>query len=555
MKEKISFRNASVSKKNAFIFSLILIATASCYALVFYSSNQQKNNAVLVDVAGKNRMLSQRIAVMAQLVTCSEEDSISSKARQELYKAVNSHELALKVLLDGGKIPDVNSGKPLPAATDPSLRNKIQETQEYFSEHKRLVGIILKEQKYLSTKTDTNTLKSINPTFNEAAKTLQARFVTGALLKHHVEITSMFVEQARKSQSGFIIILVILMFMNLLVILSGFMLLQKYVSSPLRYLSGISDKISRGNITVEANYKSEDDIGKIADSINELTGNLRKATEFTIKIGNGDFSAHLDIQQSSDTSDDQSLVTSLMNMKQRLLEVAEEDKKRNWATEGLAEFAGIFRMNYELKAFGDMVIKNLIKQLSANQGGLYVLNDNDNTHPYLELISCYAYNRKKFLSQVIEIGEGLVGQAYLEQEYIYLTEIPSDYIRITSGLGEANPCCILIVPLINNNSVEGVLEIASFHKFANHEIAFVKKLAENIASALANTKTNEQTKKLLKESQIQAEQLRAQEEEMRQNMEELSTTQEQMSMKENEYINIIKNLEQELTAYRNQSAA
>jgi hypothetical protein len=90
---------------------------------------------------------------------------------------------------------------------------------------------------------------------------------------------------------------------------------------------------------------------------------------------------------------------------------------------------------------------------------------------------------------------------------------------------------------------------------AEHEIAFVKKLAENIASALANTKTNEQTKKLLKESQIQAEQLRAQEEEMRQNMEELSATQEQMNMKENEYINLIKTLESELAPYKKQSAA
>ncbi len=279
-----------------------------------------------------------------------------------------------------------------------------------------------------------------------------------------------------------------------------------------------------------------------------MTGNLRKAADFTNKIGQGDFGATLDIIVTETSGADQNLAVSLLTMKDRLAEVAEDDKRRNWSSEGLAKFAEFFRFNYELKAFGDVVIQNLVGYLKANQGALFILNDNSNQH-CLELVSCYAYDRKKFQQKTVAPGEGLVGQAFLEKETIHLTEIPANYIQITSGLGSASPTSVLIVPIKTNDSVEGILEIASFKTFKDHEILFIEKLAENIASALSNLKINERTKKLLHESQTQEEELRSQEEEMRQNMEELSATQEQMENKEREYLNIIETLKISLAKY------
>jgi GAF domain-containing protein len=144
------------------------------------------------------------------------------------------------------------------------------------------------------------------------------------------------------------------------------------------------------------------------------------------------------------------------------------------------------------------------------------------------------------VNKQIAVGEGLLGQAYLEKDTIYLTDIPAGYLQITSGLGEANPACLLIVPLKTQDSVEGVLEIASFREFEDHEIAFVEKLAESIAAAIASVRINERTQNLLQEARQQAEELRSQEEEMRQNMEELVATQEEMKRKEAEYLNIQK---------------
>ncbi len=549
MDKSLAFKNISVSRKNVFIFSLILIITLCCYALVFYSSNNQKSNALLVDISGKNRMLSQRIAAMAQLVSCSDDDTIYSKARQELVKAVEAHDISLKILKEGGILPNTTLEKPFPAASK-EIAEKISETQEYFEGHKKLVDILLNRPKYIVSNTDSIEGRKIDPSFAEATKMLQNRFVSGALLKYDVVITKMFVEQAERKQTNFTILIMILVFLNLLCIVSGLLLLQKYISIPLKNLSAISDKISKGETNIKSDYNSADDIGKISDSINVLTSNLRKAADFTNKIGEGDFTVELDIVVTETVGKDQNLASSLLNMKKRLSEVADDDKKRNWLSEGLAKFTEYFRFNYESQAFGDIVIKNLVKYLNANQGGIFIINESNKNEPYLELISCYAFDRKKHQNKIIEIGEGMVGQAYLEKETIYITEIPKDYTYITSGLGGATPKSILIVPIKNNNSVEGILEIASFNLFQEHEILFIERLAENIASALSNLKTNEKTKKLLQESQIQEEQLRSQEEEMRQNMEELSATQEQMIMKESEYIAIIEDLKATLAQYK-----
>src|SRR5260221_638206 len=146
----------------------------------------------------------------------------------------------------------------------------------------------------------------------------------------------------------------------------------------------------------------------------------------------------------------------------------------------------------------------------------------------MSMVSCYAWDKKKFITQKIHLGEGLAGQAWQEVDTIYLTDIPQNYIRITSGLGDANPNAILIVPLKVNDQIFGAVEIATFGAFKDFEMEFVKRIAESIASTISSVKINARTQRLLSESQQMTEEMRAQEEEMRQNMEELQATQEEM---------------------------
>ena len=226
------------------------------------------------------------------------------------------------------------------------------------------------------------------------------------------------------------------------------------------------------------------------------------------------------------------LGASLVKMRENLQIAYEKDQTDKFVNIGLAKASEILRLeSNNLEGLANSVLTFLIKYMELNQGGLFVLNNFDPENPFLELKACYAYDRKKFLESKIEPGEGLVGQAYIEGETIFLTDVPVGYMNITSGLGMGQPTCVVIVPLKINEAIFGVIEVASFTVLEEYKVDFIKKVGESIATAISNAQVNEKTQKLLQESQQQAEMLRSQEEEMRQNMEELAATQEEMERK------------------------
>jgi hypothetical protein len=235
----------------------------------------------------------------------------------------------------------------------------------------------------------------------------------------------------------------------------------------------------------------------------------------------------------------------------------EAEEKRRWAAEGLAQATRILREYDDISQLYDSLIAFIVQYTDANQGGIFIVSD-EGEDKFLELKACYAYERKKFLEKRIEIGEGLIGQTYLEKEHMYMTEIPVQYVNITSGLGQAPPRNLLIIPLMANETVEGIIELASFNKMDEHTIQFMNSLGESIAATIRNVRINQKTKELLEESQQQTEEMRAQEEEMRQNMEELNATQEEMARKQRELEQIKADLEhkqQEIEEVREQEKA
>lgn len=261
--------------------------------------------------------------------------------------------------------------------------------------------------------------------------------------------------------------------------------------------------------------------------IEQQVKGTKSLSSFIDAISAGNFSVNIELEG------DKELSATLLAMRDKLRENADNDRKRNWSTSGLAQIGEILRATTQsTEELYDNILKFVVKYTKSNQGGLFLLNEEDETSRQLDLVACYAFERKKFLKKKVSIGEGLVGQCYLEGEWIYLVEVPQEYISITSGLGGANPNALLIVPLKVNESIYGVLEVATFGKYEDYEIELVEKLAETIASTISTVRINESTRILLEKTQQQAEEMRAQEEEMRQNMEELEATQEEMRRKE-----------------------
>ncbi|MCX2742441.1 PAS domain-containing protein [Mangrovivirga sp. M17] len=215
--------------------------------------------------------------------------------------------------------------------------------------------------------------------------------------------------------------------------------------------------------------------------------------------------------------------------------VQQQEKNRAWVIEGLGRINNLIRNHDDPKKLAESVISEIVTYLGANQGSIFLLEEDDETsEKYLELHGAYAFDRKKFVEKRISIGEGLVGQAYLEAEPIILKDIPSNYINITSGLGDSTPGFLVIYPLINNDKVEAIIEVASFYELEDYKMDYLADLGESLASSFSLSKINFQTKYLLELSKQQEEEMRSQAEELQQNMEELQATQEEMARKAKE---------------------
>ncbi len=341
---------------------------------------------------------------------------------------------------------------------------------------------------------------------------------------------------------------------SLLVALLGVILISviifiiaRNMSSALKQTTHILEKLSKGDIEDIENLKIDrgDEIEDMSISVNSLNNGLKETSIFAEQIGKGNLEADF-----KPLSDKDVLGNSLLEMRKSLKHAENEEKKRkiedekqNWATQGLAKFGEILRTNsHNIDILSFNIMSNLVNYLEINQGALFVIDDTQDEGQFLEMKSAIAYGRDKFMKKRVAIGEELIGRCAFEKKTIYMTDIPKDYINITSGMGTANPTSLLLIPLILNEDIFGVLELASFHKIEDYQIEFVERLGESIASTIATVKVNEKTSLLLEQSKSQAEELAAQEEEMRQNLEELQATQEEAARREFEMAGIIKAL-------------
>jgi PAS domain S-box-containing protein len=275
-----------------------------------------------------------------------------------------------------------------------------------------------------------------------------------------------------------------------------------------------------------------DEIDSAYKAVHELKERIGEAAYFASQLTEGKLDTEFVAGNENDI-----MGLSLNKLRESMIETRREgenrkteDDIRNWTAHGIATFNDILRQdNNDMKKLSFNVIKSLIQYLDANQGGFFLLEENPEEGQYLTLISAYAYDRQKFMQKKIRIGEGLAGNCVQEKQTIHLRDIPDNYTEIKSGLGGSVPRSLVIVPLKKEDQITGVIEIASFNQFRKHEIEFMEKVAESIASTIVTVRLHEQTTQLLEESKKRSEEVSQQEEELRQNLEELKATQEEMA--------------------------
>jgi len=499
--EKLNFR-----QRLKLFSGIVLIAIVISIALLIYSYQRSAEKVVNLEFAARLEQAVTSLSFHALNYADGERTAII-----DINNDINDFETYLTVLKVGGEVDFRATLTKVSPLDDEKSKNLISQLEAEWNGYKENLQRITKNP---PAQIDETAQKYI---VNNVGK---IKGIIKELSDHYYSVFQLLTNSYFKY-------LLVFCFMLIIFVSFEYYRVANFILKPLVEVASHAQSIAKGEFVLRDEKAGTNELNTIFNSLNDIILGLEKITAFADSVGDSNFNASLEVRSEKDM-----LSYSLLEMRDNLLKVNEEEQKRKWITEGLAKFSAILRVDsQDRQTLVDTIISQLVKYLSANQGGLFVHNETSDT---LELIASYAYDRKRFVEKSIPVGDGLLGQVFIEKDILYLKEIPDGYVTISSGLGEATPSQLLIIPLKINEKAFGIIELASFDGFETYQIEFLEKIAENIAATIATVKINEKTSQLLRESQEQSEMLRSQEEEMRQNVEELMATQEQMRQKQEE---------------------
>ena len=250
---------------------------------------------------------------------------------------------------------------------------------------------------------------------------------------------------------------------------------------------------------------------------NSLTLQVRAIADVATAVTRGDLSRQIAVEAQGELDE---LKNNLNQMIVNLKSTTEKNSEQDWLKTNLAKFSRMMQGQKDLEAVSKLIMSELTPLVSAHHGAFYIMDDDNNT-PVLKLIASYAYKERKHVGNRFYLGEGLVGQAALEKKPILLTNVPEDYIRISSGLGEAPPRNVIVLPVLFEGEVKAVIELASFLPFSQIHQLFLDQFAESVGVVINMIAANMRTAELLEQSQSLTLELQSQSEELRKQQEEL----------------------------------
>ncbi|MFZ5659973.1 MAG: HAMP domain-containing protein [Pseudomonadota bacterium] len=252
----------------------------------------------------------------------------------------------------------------------------------------------------------------------------------------------------------------------------------------------------------------------LTDNVNQLAGNLtaqvRAIADVATAVTKGDLTRSITVEAQGEVAE---LKDNINHMIGNLKDTTQKNMEQDWLKTNLAKFSRMMQGQKDLAAVSRLIMSELTPLVSAHHGAFFVM-DAEDEQPALKLIASYAYKERKHVSNSFRLGEGLVGQCALENQSILLTKVPSDYIQINSGLGEAAPLNIIVLPVPFEGRVKAVIELASFQPFSDIHQIFLDQLMESIGVVLNMIKANMRTEELLQELQRSNVELEAQAKEL-----------------------------------------
>jgi len=259
----------------------------------------------------------------------------------------------------------------------------------------------------------------------------------------------------------------------------------------------------------------------LVDNVNQLAANLtqqvRAIAEVVTAVTKGDLTRSIQVEASGELDELKNLINEMIR---NLRETTQRNAEQDWLKTNLARFTRMLQGERDMMTVAQSLLSNLAPLVAAQHGVFYIVDQIDG-RPALRLLTSYGYKERKNLSTEWHLGEGLVGQCFFERQRIMLTNVPQDYIQITSGLGQAAPLNIIVLPILFEGQVKAVVELASFEYFSPIYQTFLEQLADGIGIVLNTVEASTRTEELLKQSQALAAELKSGQDELQQTNEEL----------------------------------
>ena len=262
----------------------------------------------------------------------------------------------------------------------------------------------------------------------------------------------------------------------------------------------------------------------LTDNVNLLAGNLttqvRAIAEVATAVTKGDLTRSIQVETRGELAE---LKDNINTMIANLRETTERNKEQDWLKTNVARFTSMLQGQRDLVTVGNTLLADLVPLVQAQQGTMYqVTRDEDEEHTQLlQLLGAYA--QRPGLPERVNVGEGLVGQCAVTKQRIIVEDVPPDYARIGSSLGDARPSSIVVMPLLFEGEIKAVIELAALKKFTSTNLTFLEQLTTSIGVVLNTIEATMRTERLLQQSQQLTVELQSRQTELQQTNEELAT--------------------------------
>ncbi len=311
------------------------------------------------------------------------------------------------------------------------------------------------------------------------------------------------------------------------------------ITSPIRELVNVLETYGEGNMTVRADIKSRDEIGFFAEKFNAMLEQINTSALTLQKSESKYRSLFRDLQDAINNkkytfrfsleSKNDDLAISLNKMLSTLEEADDKTTSQDWLKTGQANLNNTLSGERDLSTLCQKAITLIAKYVGAQVGTFFIRDSQDDDY---KMVTNFAFKERKGLANRFKLGEGLAGQAALEKEPILFSDVPSDYMKIESSLGNAVPKHIYVLPLVFEKEVKGVIELGIVTTFTELEVSFIEHAGNSLAVALNTAMFNEKLEALLSRTKKQSLELKEQQEELKATNEELS--EQALHLKESE---------------------